>query len=106
VSALPEAKVGDRPAVGVLVQAKGHRDVKLYFDKESGLLVKREQSVLDPMSGKQVVQEVTFADYKEKDGVKVAHTLAMSRAGQKLIEAKVTEFEFLDKPDPKLFTKP
>ena len=34
-----EAKVNDRPAVGVKVTARGHRDVTLYFDKESGLLL-------------------------------------------------------------------
>src|SRR4051794_12104141 len=42
---LPEAKVDDRPAAGVQVSHKGHRDVKLYFDKQTGLLVKSEQTV-------------------------------------------------------------
>jgi hypothetical protein len=106
LSAAPEVRVNDRPAAGVLVKSRGRRDVTLYFDTETGLLVKRVQTVLDPTAGKQVSQEVTFADYKETAGVKYPRTLTLSRAGRKLIEVKVTELEFLDKPDPKLFARP
>jgi hypothetical protein len=70
LSVLDEIKVDGRPAVGILVNSKGRRDVKLYFDKASGLLVKREHRVLDPASGKEVQQEVIFSDYQEKDGLK------------------------------------
>src|SRR5262249_7286105 len=45
LSVLNEIKVDEKPAVGVLVKSMGHRDVKLYFDKTSGLLVKRDQQV-------------------------------------------------------------
>src|SRR5262249_17306657 len=33
---LGESKVGDRRVIGVKVSSKGHRDVLLYFDKETG----------------------------------------------------------------------
>lgn len=106
LTALGESKVGDRAGVGVLVKSKGHRDVKLWFDKESGLLVKREQRVLDSGSGKEVPQEVVFSDYRETDGVKHYRALAAYRVGKKVIEAKVVEVEFFDKLDKKVFAKP
>lgn len=106
LSLLDEVKVGGKPAVGVLVKSKGHRDVKLYFDKDSGLLVKREHRVLDPGSGKEVVQEVVFGDYQEKDGLKHYKTITAFRDGKKFVEAKVTGIEFYTKLDEKTFAKP
>jgi hypothetical protein len=106
LSLLDEVKVSGSPAAGVLVKSKGHRDVKLYFDKETGLLLKREHSVLDPASGKMAVQEVVFGDYQEKDGLKHYKAITAYRDGKKLIEAKVTEIELLQKLDEKVFAKP
>src|SRR5438067_511056 len=45
LTALGEIKVDDRPAVGVRVSAKDRRDVNLYFDKDTNLLVKSEMRV-------------------------------------------------------------
>src|SRR5262249_39823253 len=55
--------VGGKPAVGVKVSSKDHRDVTLYFDRGSGLLVKVERTVLGA-AGKEAKEEQTFADYK------------------------------------------
>ena len=106
ISVLDEIKVDEMPAVGVLVKSKGHRDVKLYFDKTSGLLVKRDQRVLDPSSGKEVRQEVIFSDYQEKDGLKQYKKIIALRDGKKVIDSKVTEVEFFEKLDAKVFAKP
>jgi hypothetical protein len=106
LSLLDEVKVNGKPAAGVRVKSKGHREVKLYFDKASGLLVKREHAVLDATTGKEVTQEVVFADYEDKDGVKHYKTVTGYREGKKIADAKVTAIEFLDKVDPKLFAKP
>ena len=106
ISLLDEIKVGEKPAAGVLVKSKGHRDVKLYFDKASGLLAKREHAVLDPATGKDVRQEVVFGDYQEKDGLKHYQTITVLRGGKKVIDARVTDLEFLEKLDTKIFAKP
>jgi hypothetical protein len=106
LTALGESKVDARAAVGILIKSKGHRDVKLWFDKESGLLVKREHRVLDTGTGMEVTQEVVFSDYRETDGVKHYRTLTAYRDGKKVIEAKVREIEFFDKLDKKVFAKP
>lgn len=106
LSALEAIMVEGKPAVGVLVKSKGHRDVKLYFNATSGLLAKREHRLLDPSSGKEALQEVIFSDYQEKDGLKHYQKLVAFRDGKKLLEAKVTEIEFFDKLDAKVFAKP
>jgi len=106
LSLLDEVKVNGKPAAGVRVKSRGHREVKLYFDKASGLLVKREHPILDATTGKEVTQEVVFGDYEEKDGVRLYRTMAAYRDGKKFADAKVTAIEFLDKVDPKLFAKP
>jgi hypothetical protein len=106
LSVLDEIKVEGKPAVGVLVKSKGHRDVKLYFDSASGLLVKREQRVLDPSSSKEVRQEVIFSDYQEKDGLRHYKKIVALRGGKKVIDARVTDVEFFEKLDAKVFAKP
>jgi hypothetical protein len=106
LSVVEDARVNGKPAAGVRIKSKGHRDVTLYFDKDSGLLVKRTHPILDPMSGKEATQEVVFGDYADSAGVKYPKALTAFRDGKKVIEVKVTEVEFLDKVDPKLFAKP
>jgi hypothetical protein len=106
LSALDEIKVDGRPAVGIIVKSAGHRDVKLYFDVASGLLVKREHRVLDPSSGAEVRQEVVFGDYQTKDGLKHYKKITAYRDGQKVLEAKVTEIEFFKNLDEKMFARP
>lgn len=98
-------RVDDRPTVGVKVASKGHRDVTLYFDAATGLLVKRQQQVLDD-AGKLVGQEVVFSDYQEKDGVKHWHKIILYRDGKKIVEAAVTKLEFVEKFDEREFVKP
>ena len=105
LSLLDEIKSEGKPAVGVLVKTKAQRDVKLYFDKSSGLLVKRERRIGGP-AGKEVLQEVFFRDYQEKDGVKHYRKILGLQNGQRVVEGTVTELEFFDKLDPKMFAKP
>ncbi len=101
LSLLEKIDVEGKPAIGVLVKSKDHRDVKLYFDFAGGLLVKREWS----MGGKRVNGTV-FGDYRKKDGMPRFQTLTIYRFGKKFMELKVKEVEFLKKLDPKEFAKP
>lgn len=101
-----ETKVNGKPAVGVLIKVEGHREVKLWFDKQSGLLVKREHPVFDPTVNKEVTQEVIFADYKDKDGVQHYTKITGTRGGFPFFEGKVVEVQFYDKLDDATFAKP
>jgi hypothetical protein len=65
LSLLPETKVQGKDAVGVLVSSKGRPDVKLFFDKVSGLLTKTEYRGSDPPTKKEVLKEEYLSDYRE-----------------------------------------
>jgi hypothetical protein len=104
---LPEAKVGDKPAAGVKVAHKDHRDVSLYFDRESGLLIKAQTQVkFEEQGGKDADQEVLYSDYKEVNGIQVPHKIVVKRDGKNYVEAQVTEFQALPKLDNSVFAKP
>jgi hypothetical protein len=103
---LPEGKVGDRPAVGVKVTGPDGREFRLFLDKESGLPLKSEWQVKDPRSGKEITQEVTYADYKDVDGIKRAMKLTVQRDGKPFAEQEISDFKPLEKLDDKTFAKP
>jgi hypothetical protein len=106
LSTLEDIKIDGRSAAGILVKSKGHREVKLYFDTASGLLMKREHRLLDSSAGKDALQEVYFKDYQDKDGLKHYRKLVLYRDGRKVVDASVTEIEFLERVDRRLFAKP
>jgi hypothetical protein len=106
LSPLPEAKVGGKAAAGVLVKHKGHKDVSLFFDKESGLLVKSERKAIDAMSGEEYTATAFPTDYKKVEGVMVAHKMTLNKNGDKLIEQEYTDYKLAEKLDDKPFEKP
>jgi hypothetical protein len=107
LSPLGEAKVGDETAVGVRVSHKGHRDVNLFFDKKTRLLLKTERTIKDPqMGGKERTQETLHSDYKEFDGCKYATKIVIKRDGEKYVESEMSDFERKDKIDDAQFAKP
>ncbi len=107
LSTLGEAKVDNKPAVGVHVEYKGRRDVNLFFDKETGLLVKTETRGKDPMAGDQEFAAETFyRDYKKVGNVMVAHKVEVRRDTKLFVEGETTEFTPSEKLDDALFVKP
>jgi hypothetical protein len=104
-----EVKVGDKPAVGVKVAHKDHRDINLLFDKKTSLLIKTETQVkdlTDKDKPKEVTQESFFDDYKDVDGIPEPHKMTIKRDGKKFVEAEMTEIKIVDKLEDKLFEKP
>ena len=107
LSTVGEVKVDDKPAVGVRVSHKGKRDVSLFFDKKTGLLVKSERAVKDQeQGGKERMEERLFGGYKEIGGAKRATKVDIKRDGEKFVESEMTEFESKEKIDPSEFAKP
>jgi hypothetical protein len=103
---LGEAKVNDKPTIGVKVSTKGHKDINLYFDKETGLLAKLEHRTLDTQTQQEVGEERIMLEYQDVDGMKVAKKVLINRDGKKFIEAEVTEVKYADKIDDSEFVKP
>jgi hypothetical protein len=107
LSSLGEAKVNDVPCVGVQVKKDGQRDVNLYFDKKSFLLLKSEYRALDPFTKQEVNQEKFFSDYKELvPGVKAAGKHLILNDGKRFMEVEVTDITSVDRHDDSIFAKP
>jgi hypothetical protein len=106
LGALAEKKVGDRAAVGISVAHEGHRDIFLFFDKETGMLLMSERQARDATSGQEFKQETRYSSYKDVDGVKRPHKVDIKRDGEKFVEAEVTEYKTFDKLDDSTFEMP
>ncbi|HLJ95738.1 MAG TPA: hypothetical protein VKU02_21355 [Gemmataceae bacterium] len=107
LSPLGEAKVDNQVVVGVRVVHKGHRDINLFFDKTTGLLLKSERTIKDQMmAGKERLQETLHSDYKDVNGVLHPMKVVLKRDGEKYVEGEATEFEAKDQTDDSLFVKP
>src|SRR5262245_10271929 len=105
LSLLDETKVDGKPALGVKVSSKGHKDIKMYFNKESGLLVKTEQKTRDPAM-QEVEAEAYYHDYKDVNGTKQAMKQSIKYDGKKFLDAEVTDIKLLETLDAKTFEKP
>ncbi len=83
-----------------MASSKGHRDVELYFDKKSGLLIKSQYSVkAEELDGKEVQFEVFYGDYKDFAGAKLPTSLLMKQDGKKYVQteqSEITPAEFGD----------
>jgi hypothetical protein len=106
LTTLQEININDRPAVGVKVSSKGHIDVELYFDKESGLLVKSKTTGQDLRSKKAFEQESFFSGYKKVDGVQKATKRLVKRDGKEFMNIEFTEVKLHDKLPDKEFARP
>lgn len=91
LKALGESKVKDQEVVGVKVSAKDKPDVELFFDKTTGLLAKVTHKTYDPMTDKEVLQEITCEDYVEPNPL-AADEAIVQGAGLPTEGAKLLEF--------------
>lgn len=106
LSPLGESKVEGRPALGVQVASKGHRDVNLWFDKEKGLLIKTESRGLDFQSQQEVTREKILSDYKDKGGFLVPTQVVVKQDGKVLMTLELEDVKLVDSFDKDFFTKP
>jgi len=102
---LDEIKVDGKPAVGIKVSAKEHKDTKMYFDKGSGILLKSERRGRDPTM-QEVNAETFFRDYKDISGVKQPMKVLVKHDGKKYMEAQITDAKLFEKLDDSEFKKP
>lgn len=107
LSVVDETEVGGRKAVGILVKHEQHDPLKLYFDKETHLLVKVQDKFKNPDDGKEYDQECVYSDYRNVQETKQpfkCETYLDKRLESDLL---ITEMKPYDKPlDDKLFSKP
>jgi hypothetical protein len=101
---LPEEKVNGRPVVGVKVTAKGHTDVRLYFDRETSLLVKAARKTSE--AGVKFEQEYLFGDHKEFEGVRLPTKVTELRDGRRATELGGIAYKFPRSIEATTFDRP
>lgn len=108
IKAAADADVNGKKAAVVVVQPKAiKKEIKFFFDKESGLLVKtahRGKGPGEDGQGKDVDEESFASDYKKVKGVQVPAKLIVNHDGKKFMEVKLSDYELLEKIDDKEFT--
>jgi outer membrane lipoprotein-sorting protein len=117
LSMLGESKVEEKKAVGIKVSAEGKNNQKLYFDKETGLLLKSEYELnrtaptgagvpAGAVDNSPIVVEVFYEDYKEAGGIRYPTKTRRIQGGRNVSEDEVIEFRPVEKFDEKTFAKP
>jgi len=89
---------------GVSVSRKDRQEVRLYFDKESGLLVRTRRHGSN--AGLVNTRDLLLGEHKEFRGAKLATHLLEEINGQKSMELKDVKYTFPAAPDARLFEKP
>jgi len=88
---------------GLELSGPGLDPVILYINPATGLISKQTYVAGGP--GQPLIEEI-FTDYRVVDGVQVAHTAVVRRAGQPMLERRVNVISINPPLDPALFTRP
>ena len=91
------------PAYAVVGKREGSPGTKLYFDQESGLLVRLVRFEETPLGLNPV--QTDFSDYRDVNGVKVPYQVSTSRPGRRL-EIQIDQVEQNVAIDDSKFDKP
>jgi hypothetical protein len=93
-------------AIHRAVSSSGHPDVRLFFEKDSGLLYKLISRNTDPQTGKQFDREEVSWNYVDVGGMKAATDYRVARDGKPLAELKVSDYKCCEALDDHFFAKP
>jgi photosynthetic reaction center cytochrome c subunit len=96
-------KIGGKEMWVLLGITPGQPPVKLYFDKDSGLLVREVRYAQTPVG--RYPTQVDFADYREADGVRVPFRWTIARPGNSFT-IQVSEIQQNVPLDDSKFEKP
>jgi hypothetical protein len=96
-------KVADRDAYVIEATSPDTGAVKMYFDADSGLLVRTDQTNYN--AGEEVPVQVFFEDFKDVDGVKMPSTIRQTNPNFS-VTLKFTEIKSNVPVDDAKFNKP
>jgi len=104
---LGEGKVADRAVLGLGVQRRDRREVKLFFDKQNGLLLKSETRSRDLLDlDQEFVVETFYSDYRKVQGIAVAHKITMRRDGKPYMEMDCQDYKLAETLGDEAFVRP
>lgn len=103
----PEMEVNGKKAVAVKVSRESRRDITLWFDLATNLLVKSAYIVKSPeMANKEVLEEVVVEQMQDVNGLKLPLKVVIHRGGKKFVEATLENYQILDQAKDAHFAKP
>lgn len=98
-------KIDGRDVYALRATTTGGKRETLFFDVETGLLVRRTSATTTPVGT--IPEQVDFADYKDVDGMKLPFTVRFSSVEPTYSAVrKYTEIKLNVSVDPKRFNKP
>jgi len=105
---LGEMKIKDQDAIGLRVSKEGCRDVNLWLDKKTHLLVKSEFRGKEPplFQGAEINQEKYILGYKKVMGIMTPTRFEVHYDGKKALELEITDIRFHERLDDSYFAKP
>jgi hypothetical protein len=101
-----QSRIKDRPVVAVRVTAEGHKPIVLYFDQATGLLAKVLRPTVEPATGREVVQEEFYGDYRTVEGLQRPMKVVVLKDGKQFLDGTVTEVKYPERFEDDTFTLP
>ena len=109
---MPEKKIDGRDTYLVVGRSEGQPPLRLYFDKESGLLLRLTRYAETPLG--RIPTQIDYTDYRDANGVKVPFRWTLSRPGNQFTiqvdqlqqNVPVDDAKFAAPPPPPAAEKP
>jgi hypothetical protein len=98
-----EATVGRKPAVEIKVRREGEQPVNLYFEKDSGRLVKSRRAFYDFGTRREAEWAAVFSNFKAVAGAVVPHRIVVLHNDKKFLDERIIRFKFLKNISDKEF---
>jgi hypothetical protein len=105
LSPLPPLAVEGRPTVGVKVAAAGRVNLDLYFDAQTGLLLRSDHQERNA-AGQMVPMQTYYRAYCDSEGVKQPMKVLVQRDGRKKFDMEVIEVKVGGTIAEREFAKP
>lgn len=93
---LPETPVAGKTAVGLRVSKAGQKDISLYFDKQSHLLVRIDSRAVEPANGQEFDELTVVQEHMVQDGVTLPKKISVTRNGNPYVSVEMLETKFVD----------
>lgn len=104
LTTIPTIKNGDQELLGLNVACKGQKDVQLYFDSKTHLLMKTVSMAYDDTADDFLKQDVNFLKYtKAKDGSWQFEKIEIVRSGKPFVVETISDMKIEKKLDDSLF---
>lgn len=98
---LGQTEEGEQKTHVVRVLRKDMRELRMFFDAKTGLLVKTEHPV--DFQGKQMLQEEHYSDFRDLSGFRRPVRMTVYRGGQKILESALTQVSYFESIEPSRF---